>query len=412
MLQAGERVLTAGQSGGGGVIEIRFTGTMAPLIKALQKEIRAQGGDVQAEVSTVVRQTSSPALPLAVERTMSWDASGYGAHTEKAVHGSGSRTWLFAEGSQGFFETYFLLANPGDLPNDAVVEMFSEEGALAATTQYSLAPHSRLTVYAGDIPEVVNHSFWTRVTFTELGIAERAMYFGTPVFNAGHESHGVPLPSKTWFHAEGATGTFFTTFLLLANPNDQAAQVTLTYLPASGAPVMVQKVLPAQARRTINVALEDPTLANAAVATRIESSLPIVSERSMYWPGAPASWYEAHNSFGDTATDTKWALAEGRIGGPDSHQTYILLANPGDAPATVTVMFLRENATLVQKEYEVPPTTRFNIDVGAMVPELSNERFGAFVQSSTPIFVERAMYSNAGGLLWSAGTGATATRIP
>ena len=75
-------------------------------------------------------------------------------------------------------------------------------------------------------------------------------------------------------------------------------------------------------------------------------------------------------------------------------------------------MFLRENATLVQKEYVAPPKTRFNVDVGAMVPGLSNERFGAFVQSTAPIFVERAIYSNAGGVLWSAGTDATATRIP
>jgi Domain of unknown function (DUF4394)/Calx-beta domain len=365
-----------------------------------------------SEVSTVVRQTSSPTLPLAVERTMRWDASGYGTHAEKAVHGSGARTWYFAEGSQGFFDTFFLLANPGDTANDAVVEMFTEDGVLAATQNYPLAPHSRLTVYAGDIPALRNRSFWTRVTFAELGIAERAMYFGAPLFNAGHESHGITLPSTTWFHAEGATGTFFTTFLLLANPNDQAAQVTLTYLPAGGAPVAVQKVLAPRTRTTINVALEHASLGNAAVATRIESSLPILSERSMYWPGAPPTWHEAHNSFGETATDTRWALAEGRIGGSQSHQTYILLANPGNQAATVTVAYLRESGEPVQKQYVVPALSRFNIDVGTMVPELSNEAFGAFIQSTHPIFVERSIYSNAGGIFWSAGTDATATRIP
>jgi hypothetical protein len=365
-----------------------------------------------AEVSTVVHQTSSPTLPLAVERTMRWDASGYGAHGEKAVHGSGARTWYFAEGSQGFFDTFFLLANPGDTANDAVVEMFTEDGVLAANQHYALTPHSRRTIYAGDISALRNRSFWTRVTFTELGIAERAMYFGVPLFNAGHESHGITMPSTTWFHAEGATGTFFTTFLLLANPNDQAANVTLTYLPAAGAPVVVQKVLAPRTRTTINVALEGASLLNAAVATRVESSLPILSERSIYWPGQPDGWYEAHNSFGDTATDTKWALAEGRVGGAQSHQTYILLANPGNQAATVTVSYLRESGVPVQKQYVVPALARFNIDVGAMVPELSNEAFGAFVQSTQPIFVERSIYANAGGILWSAGTDATATRIP
>jgi hypothetical protein len=44
-----------------------------------------------------------------------------------------------------------------------------------------------------------------------------------------------------------------------------------------------------------------------------------------------------------------------------------------------------------------------------------NRRFGIVVQSlgDTPaqIVVERAMYSNAGGVLWSAGTAAVATRL-
>jgi hypothetical protein len=363
------------------------------------------------EVSTLVTQTSSPTLPLAVERTMRWDTSGYGTHTEKAVHGSGALTWYFAEGSQGFFDSYFLLANPGDTQNDALVEMFTEDGAPAASRQYSLPPRSRLTVHAGEIAALQNRSFWTKVTFTTFGIAERAMYFGAPLFNGGHESHGITMPSTTWFHAEGAIGTFFTTFLLLANPNDQAAQVTLTYLVPDAPPVVVQKVLPARARVTINVAF-DALLVDAAVATHVESSLPILSERSMYWPGTPANWYEAHNSFGETVTDTTWALAEGLIGGAQNQRTYILLANPGEEAATVTIAYLREGAPLVQKQYVVPRTSRFNIDVGAMVPELSNEAFGAFIRSTHPIFVERSMYADAAGLLWSAGTNATATRVP
>lgn len=365
-----------------------------------------------AEVSTVVRDNSATATGgIAVERTMRWDASGYGAHTEKAVNADGSKTWYFAEGSQGSFDTYFLLANPNDAPTEALVEAFTEQGEAAVSKQYALPPHSRLTIWAGGVPELVNRSFWTRVTFSTRGIAERAMYFGTPLFAAGHESAGIAAPSTTWFHAEGATGGFFTTFLLLANPNDQPANVTLTYLPAGGAPVTVQKVLGARVRETINVAFEDPSLADAAVATRIEASRPIVSERSMYWPGDPTGWHEAHNSFGETSTGTHWALAEGRVGGPLQYQTYILLANPGDTAATVVITYLRENGTTVQKEYTVQPTSRFNVDVAGMVPELTNESFGARIEATAPIFVERAMYSNAGGTVWSAGTNATATRL-
>lgn len=51
LLQAGETVDPIG-GGGRSVIEVRFTGTLAPLIRALRAEIRAQGGNVQAVMGT------------------------------------------------------------------------------------------------------------------------------------------------------------------------------------------------------------------------------------------------------------------------------------------------------------------------------------------------------------------------
>ncbi len=101
--------------------------------------------------------------------------------------------------------------------NDATITFLLENGA-PVVKRYTLAPTSRQTIDAGSIPELVNQSFGMIVTFTQPGVAERAMYFGTPVFNAGHESAGVNAPSTSWFLAEGATGSFFTTFVLLANP--------------------------------------------------------------------------------------------------------------------------------------------------------------------------------------------------
>lgn len=46
------------------------------------------------------------------------------------------------------------------------------------------------------------------------------------------------------------------------------------------------------------------------------------------------------------------------------------------------------------------------------VDELQNETFGALLVSDQPIAVERAMYSDAGGQVWAAGTSATAVRLP
>ena len=50
---------------------------------------------------------------------------GYGSHTEKATAGAATE-WFFAEGSQGFFSTYFLLVNPQTTANVAHVTYLRE----------------------------------------------------------------------------------------------------------------------------------------------------------------------------------------------------------------------------------------------------------------------------------------------
>jgi YVTN family beta-propeller protein/autotransporter-associated beta strand protein len=366
-----------------------------------------------AMFSTIV--TSTDALPLVVERTMRWDASGYGAHTEKATAGA-APTWYFAEGSTGFFSTFLLLANPHASANVAHVTYF-REGEPELVRDYALAPGSRTTIDAWDEPELRNRSFGARVTFDLPGVAERAMYFGAdPLWVGGHAAAGTTTPWGTWFFAEGATGSYFTTFLLLANPHDVPTDVTLTYYPESGIPVTKTDTIPARQRMTRNIALEDPSLANAAVATRVQSAWPIVAERSQYW-GAP-TWIEAHNSPGVAEVGRRWGLAEGRVGGSDDAQTYILLANPnvGLDPASVTITFLRADGTTIVKTFSVPSTSRVNVAVvpgeGNMAPELIDEPFGARIESTLPIVVERSVYSRANGVTWAAGTNATATRLP
>ncbi len=358
--------------------------------------------------------TSPTGQPIAVERTMRWDRTGYGAHGEKASDGT-ALTWYFAEGSQGYFNTFLMLANPGPTSNQATVEFLFEDGG-SITKTYALKPTSRFTLFAGDVPELINRSFGMTVTFAQPGMAERAMYFGTPLFNGGHDSAGTTDLSTTWYLAEGATGSFFTTFLELANPGTTAGDVTVTYLPASGTPVTKTYTLAAKQRRSFNIAFENPSLVSAAVGAQITSTVPIVVERSQYWPYSPDQWYESHNSGGVTAPGKTWALAEGRVGGPNAYQTYILLANYDTQPADVTIDFLREpgkSPQTVTKTFHVNATSRFNVAIpGSDVPELADETFGAYITASAPIVVERSMYSDANGQVWAAGTNATATRMP
>jgi hypothetical protein len=364
--------------------------------------------------ATVVRAPGS--YPIVVERTMRWDESGYGASTEKAASEL-SRTWYFAEGSQGvFFSTFLLLVNPQATPNDVTVR-FLREGAGPITKTYPMLPRQRLTIDAGGEAELVDTSFGIEVSFTDPGMAERAMYFGRrALWDGGHESAGAPAPATGWLLAEGATGAFFETFVLVANPSSDAADVTMTYLPEGGTSVTRTHRVPANGRLTVNIEQEDASLANlGAVGTRLTSTVPVVVERSQYWPWSPAEWYEAHNSFGETAAATHWGLAEGRVGGGAAgYRTYILLTNPDPgATAHVTMTFLRQDGTPVIKAFSVPPASRLTIDVGsAQVPEIIDGAFGADILSDVPIAVERAMYSNANGQFWAAGTNAAATRLP
>ena len=281
---------------------------------------------------------------------------------------------------------------------------------------FQVAPTARLTVSAGLIPELINRSFAIVVDANIPVIAECSMYFGTKRFwDGGHESAGVSEPATTWFLAEGATGPFFDTFILVANPNPAQAHITMNFLTDQGQTVTKTYTVAANARLTVNPEVESPLLANAAVSTTVTSDLPTIVERSMYWAGNGTEWFEAHNSFGLATLGTKWGLSEGRVGTDRAFATYILLANPSTTQAAnVQVTYLRANGGTVVKTYTVNPSSRFNIDVVSRVPELQNESFGAVIEvtNGVPIAVERSLYNNSNGEIWAAGTNATGTLLP
>ncbi len=353
--------------------------------------------------------------PLLVERTMFWDrASWYGGHGEKAVENTSTR-WYFAEGSQGFFDTWVLLVNTNTAAAHVVVTFLTETSGTVMKV-FDVPGNSRANVFTGLYPELVNTSFSIVVDSDLPIVAERAMYFGTTgrLWEGGHESVGVAELSTSWFHAEGATGSYFDTYILVGNPNPTSANVTMTFLLASGKTVTRNYAVKPESRLTVNVEWEDAALADVAVSTSVSSDVPIVSERAMYWPGGAESWTEAHGSFGLTVTGTKWGFAEGRVGLQADFDTFILLANPTTTDAAVTVIFIRElGQAPVTKTYTVAATSRFNVWVNAQVPELSNETFGAIIESTNgvPIVAERAMYWDSGGVIWAGGTNATAIRM-
>jgi autotransporter-associated beta strand protein len=386
------------------------------IVKESRLTIRVDQIPELAEAAVSVKVVSDAQLPLTVERTMFWDATHYGGHTSNAVP-QAERRWTFAEGSQGFFDTYVLLANANATPTTATITFLLENDA-PVVKNVSLPALSRTTVWAGDYSEVRDRSFGIIVDAVDPVIAERAMYFGSTsgqLWTGGHVNTGTTAPSTSWFHAEGATGGFFYTFILLSNPQTTPAHVTLRFLLEGGGEVTMTKTIEPQARLTVNPAAEgDPRLERGSMSTVVTSDVPIVSERSMYWGLDASGFTEGHNSSGMVNTATRWGLADGRVGGQESFFTYILLANPAPESADVTVTYLREGgAAPIVKTYTVLGASRFNIDVST-VPELHDESFGARIDvtNGVPIAIERSIYWNANGIFWAGGTNALGTPLP
>ena len=296
-----------------------------------------------AAVSTVV--TSTAGLPLVVERTMFWDSSYYGSHGGTAVDGP-REPLVLRRRLAGLLRDVRAARQPERAAGDGHALVPARERR-PVTRTVKLAPTARLTVSAGAIPELVNHSFAMVVESTVPIVAERAMYFGTARFrDGGHESAGVSEPSTNWFLAEGATGPFFDTFVLVGNPNPTPATVTLTFLTDRAR----RSPAPARWRRTPADDQHRDESAGAGQRRGVDDgrppTQPIVAERAMYWPGTGLQWNEAHNSFGVTGVGHE--VGPGRR--PRRHRQGVPDLHPAgepehDAAAQVRVTFLRSNGT-------------------------------------------------------------------
>ena len=371
-------------------------------------------------------------VPLVAERTMSWDQTEYGAHAERATPAP-STTWFLAEGATGSFSLFYLLQNPGETPATATIRYLRPAPQPPIEKTYPLPAHSRTTIPVNTQPELAVGDVSASITATQPILVERAMYrsTGTQAFAAGHASAGVTAPATSWFLAEGATGSFFDLFVLLANPNATAADVEIRYLLSTGEVLTKTYTVAAESRRTIWVDVEDfpgvgQALASANVSCAITATnaVPIVVERSMWFPSPAVAtnfWTEAHNSPGATATATRWVLADGEAGGARGTQTYLLIANTSATPGRVRITELVDSpapppvpATGYAQTLDLLPNSRTTV---ALHEKMPNRRFGVVVESveTTPLadlVVERAMYWNAAGEIWAAGTNLLATPVP
>ena len=294
-------------------------------------------------------------------------------------------------------------------------------------TVYVNAQDPRLA--SGDVSGVV-----TSLTPGAPIIVERAMYLDSAdrQFTAGHVSAGVTTPATDWFLAEGATVGAFDMYILLANPGDTGGTADITYMLTDGRNLVKSYPVAAHSRYTVWVNGEpgdvDPafTLAAVSLSAKVHGTVPIIVERAMWWSavrGGPR--IEAHAAVGTTDTGTLWAVADGEQGGGRSTDTYVLVANTSSFPGRVRVTLMGEDGSNAWTERDVPANSRSTFWMGGTTLTddspfgglSAGKKFGALVESvstdqgTAQIVVERAMYSNASGVVWAAGTDVVATKL-
>ena len=199
--------------------------------------------------------------------------------------------------------------------------------------------------------------------------------------------------ATVWYLAEGYTGGDFDTWVLVQNPGEEDADVTLSFqLPPGTGADPISFPLPAGTRQSIKLdAL--PGLEATDVSTKVTATRPIVAERAMYFSynGKPGG----HDSVGIKYPSSEWFLAEGYTGG--DFDTWVLVQNPGSADTTVTLDFqLPPGSSAPSYTLDLPAGTRRSVHLDDL-PGLEATDVSTKVSSPIAVVAERAVYFNYDG---------------
>jgi subtilisin family serine protease len=285
------------------------------------------------------------------------------------------RKWYFAEGStRSPFNVSFALQNPNAQPTVAHFLFLAADGSKPTPYDFPLPPNSRTTLKASDV--MPNSEFATIVTTDLPAYVERSMYFG----HAGHSAAGARQPSKTWYLAEGSSVPPFDTWVLVMNPNSVPAQVQMHFMREDGSVVDHTELVPPLARKSVYV---NALFTTSGFATQVSADQPIVVERAMYFDNDKAG----HDTLATATPSQTWYMAAGASRG--GFDTWVLVENPGTAPANVKVSFITDTGNVVSQPLFVLPHARNSLYTDPLIP---NATYGIRVDSDQPIVVERAVY--------------------
>ena len=309
------------------------------------------------------------------------------------------RHYYLAEGATVWtFDTQIAMANRGSADAPVTVTFLLEGGGTVQTT-LTVAAGARATLRAADVPGLLFKSFSTVVTSDE-GVplsVERTM-----TWDGGHGAHAglaAEALSPVWYFAEGVQ-SWMDTYVLVANPGDVTADVTVTFFLNVGEPVVRLLTVGSRSRATVWTG-SIPELTWRSFGIMLTSTQPVVSERAVYF-GTAERWDGGTLAMGVTAPSSEWYFGEGVLG--TIFDEYLLLSNPSATPTTVTVDYLPATGSMVTRTYPVAAQARQTILVTAEPLGIPGPNgLGMRVKSPVPIVAERAMYLINGAANWYEG---------
>jgi uncharacterized repeat protein (TIGR01451 family) len=201
-----------------------------------------------------------------------------------------------------------------------------------------------------------------------------------------YDSNGHPDSRSTRYFAEGNANAPFRTWVNMYNPSPIEAAINITFYLDDATVVHHLVKAPGGARTTVDAS----TIAGVqghAFGMKVDADETVVINRTITWNdqgiGAAAER--------GVELSSSWYFAEGTTHA--NLQTFALLTNPADQPATVELEYLVSAAgTRVTRTHIVPAHARYTVWVNQEGPEMADQGFGLVVRSSHPIVAERATY--------------------
>lgn len=192
-------------------------------------------------------------------------------------------------------------------------------------------------------------------------------------------------PSNSWYFAEGYTGEGFQEYLCVFNPQEAASHLKVNLLYNQGSSQLSEIDLPPTSRTTLDI----NSLAGAGreVSLYLDSALPVVAERPMYFT-YQHKWKGCTITSGSTSLEQSWYFAEGCT--REGFEEWLLLGNPGDEDTVASIFLILEDGSITPVTMNLPAHTRQTLLVNQVVGQ--GRDVGARVEAAKPICAERVVY--------------------